>query len=412
MDKTMKNKKLVCSICKQEILKHPNSKGKRYAIRQSDPVICDRCVYDLVDIDEENQDYLNQKIYNNIEKVSSQSNKSYDKSFKEVNLKTIIKNVKKVIKGQDNQIETIATVMYKNYKINNEALKSNIIISGESGSGKTKTIKLLAKEFDVPYFIEDATRYTEAGYIGASIEEMFMNLYREAGDDISKAERGIIIIDEGDKKGELSSIDGFKSSHKGSVLDSLLTYLEGTKVPLTTQNNLTLGYLDTSKITFIFVGAFLQLSQIREKRINGKRAIGFDNGLAKSENIDSEYIIEDFIKGGFSKEFIGRFDTIIEFNTLTIENFKDIIENSEESTLKNYEYELKEKGINLVVEEDIVNEIALAAKKIDTGARAIKRVVQNLFKNILFNILINENKYKKCIINKNTVNNPKDFILL
>lgn len=417
MDNKEKREKLICTVCGQTILKNPNISGKPYAVRKSPPIICDICSHDLADIDDENQSKLEAKNYTKIIKkslntCSAGTNVSVEtaKNAQNINLSDIISNVKSVIKGQDEQVKQISTAIYKNQRIDKLEIKSNLIVLGDSGSGKTEIIKILANEFKIPYVIEDATRYTEAGYVGANVDEMIMNLYRAAGDNITKAQKGILIIDEGDKKG--SAGDFGRDVSGENVLFSLLKIVEGTKVPITDGYGDTLGYLDTSTLTIIFIGAFPGLVKIRDKRIKKRGVMGFSNEEADKTNMNKEYIADDFIDGGFPKEFVGRFDTVVELNKLTINNLEDIIRNSKKSTLLSYIQELESKGVKFTYSEDVVSEIAAEAVKLNVGARGIKKVVQDMFKNIMFQMLSEDKKYTECVITKETVHDPNNYILI
>lgn len=386
------SKKLICSICGQKLLREPNISGKPYAVRLSEPIICDICSQHLSSVDDENQSRLQAKSYSNI-----------------IKLNEIIATVKSVIKGQNKNIEIISTAIYKNQRIDNVEVKSNIIILGDSGSGKTEIIKILADQFKLPFVIEDATRFTEAGYVGPSTDDMIKDLYMAAGDNITKAQKGILVIDEGDKKE--ASNDGGRDVAGQNVLFSLLKILEGTKVPITDNYGDTLGYLETSRITIVFIGAFPNLAKIREKRINRMGLIGFNDKESVKEYMNSEYIADDFIKGGFPKEFIGRFDIIAELDELTINVFEDITRNSKKSTFINYVKVLEEKGIKLIYSDDVFCEIAVESLKLNIGARGIKNVVQNMFKDIMLKLLSSDEKYTECLIFKDTVHDSTKYIL-
>lgn len=414
MDKKEKNRKLVCRICGQEVLKNPNKSGKPYAVRKSDPIICDICSHELADLDDENQEKLDARNYTRLLKkdlkvYGKDTKVETAKNEKEITLAEIISNVRSVIKGQDEQVKVISTAIFKNQRIDKVEIKSNIIILGDSGNGKTEIIKLLANEFKVPYVIEDATRYTEAGYHGASVDDMIVNLYKAAGDSITKAQKGILVIDEGDKKGSVGEIGRDVSGE--NVLFSLLKIVEGTKVPISDENGDTLGYMDTSRLTIVFIGAFPGLAKIRDKRLKRSGMLGFVADDGKKSYRNDEYIAQDFIEGGFPKEFVGRFDTIVELNKLTRENLIDIILNSKKSTFISYKQALESKGINLVYTDDVVDEIATEAEKLNTGARAIKKIVQEMFQNIMYQILSEDKQYTECIISKETVSDSSKYFL-
>lgn len=183
-------------------------------------------------------------------------------------------------------------------------------------------------------------------------------------------------------------------------------------MPVTGDYGDNMGYLDTSLLTIIFIGAFSNLIEIRKKIINKKGVIGFNNQVDANTNLNPEYIVDDFIKGGFLKEFVGRFDTVIELNKLTQSDLENIIRNSKKSTFTSYIQTLKEKGLKLIYNDDIISEIAVESIKLNIGARGIKKVVQNMFKNIMLQILSDDEKYTECIITKRTVSDPTNNIFI
>ena len=417
MEKNEKNKKLICSICEKKVLKKPSISGKPYAVRLIDPIICDICSQVLANKDDENQSKLEAKSHAILINKSSKQKPNVEKAtaeivnpIEDIKLNDLIATVKAVIKGQDDHVETITTAIFKNHMIASPELKSNLIILGDSGSGKTEIIKILANEFKLPYIIADATRYTEAGYTGANVDEMIKDLCMRAGDNILKAEKGILVIDEGDKKG---SVGGNGRDVSGeNVLFSLLKILEGTLVPVTNGYGDTVGLFDTSKLTVIFIGAFPNLVEIREKRLKHKGIVGFVKQETVITNMSPEYIADDFIAGGFPKEFIGRFDLVVELDKLTLKDYEEIIRDSKKSIFFSYIKALEEKGVEIVYIDDIISEIAIRSKKLNIGARGIKNVVQNMFKNIMSKVLKDDKKYTKCNISKKTVHDSTDFILI
>lgn len=154
------------------------------------------------------------------------------------------------------------------------------------------------------------------------------------------------------------------------------------------------------------------MAEIREKRLKKKGVIGF--GTTAETNVEQikQYIAEDFIAGGFPKEFIGRFDTIVELNKLTTDNLVDIILNSKKSTFMHYVHALESKGIKLVYTDEVINEIAAQAQKLNIGARGIKKIVQEMFKGIMYSVLVAEERsYSECFIDKQIVHDSSKYIL-
>ena len=206
-------------------------------------------------------------------------------------IKNVEKDVLQCIMGQDKPVRQIITAIYR--AINFKSIKSNILIIGNSGTGKTETIKQIAKRLRIPYTIEDATKYTQEGYYGADVEEMIYNLIENANHNIERAQNGIIVIDEIDKKAghEAHDVSGTE------VLKSLLKIIEGTKMKVPKDND-PFGELvdfDTKNIIIVFLGAFSGLEKIRDKRLN-TNSLGFVAKRPESEEQQVHFLKQDLIK--------------------------------------------------------------------------------------------------------------------
>lgn len=264
-------------------------------------------------------------------------------------IKDMEKEVLKSIIGQDVAVRKIITAIYR--AINFKTVKSNILVIGNSGTGKTETIKQIAKRLNIPYTIEDATKYTQEGYYGADVNEMILNLLENSNMDNHKAQNGIIVIDEIDKKA------GHEVSHDVAgteVLKSLLKIIEGTtiKVPVEMDSyNVNLVDFDTKNIIIIFLGAFSGLDIIRDKRLNSN-PLGFSI-KEETHKSKAKFLKQDLVKYGLPEEFVGRIDTIIEMNELTKKDLALILKKSELSIFKRYQNELSNMGITLIYNDDL-----------------------------------------------------------
>lgn len=351
------------------------------------------------------------------------------KMVKETSLPSLTqmeKQVKESVVGQDEAVKRVLLAIYRSLKI--RTIKTNMLIIGASGSGKTETMKQIAKVLGVPYVIEDATKYTKEGYVGSDVEDMVINLFENAkkyakkvgkgmisvNDTVKKAEKGMLIIDEIDKK---CSPD-FGSDISGKdVFNSMLKIIEGSTV-------CTGEYMDdegqyypinvnTSKMLVILMGAFEGIDKIREKRLRKKQNIGFSSGSEKKEEIpDSRYTKEDLIEYGLPVEFAGRIDTIVEYKRLSVESLEKIARESKLSAFKKYESYFAENGIKLEYDENIFKEIAKKASSTKTGARELSNVANEIFEPILDEIFSNPDaNYTRCILKTDFVQNPKSYEL-
>ena len=335
--------------------------------------------------------------------------KAKARKIKLPNIIALQQNVKKYIIGQDKAVDRIVLAIYRSLKI--QTIKTNILVIGKSGSGKTETMKQIANALKLPYTIEDATKFTKEGYVGKDVEEMVYNLFDNAMGDIKKAERGMLIIDEIDKK--INSDSQSDISGK-DVLNSLLKIVEGTKVPLGGDGfempDILPEYIDTSKMVVVFMGAFSGIEEERKKRLyKGPKQIGFGEEREETTVVqDERYTKEDLIAYGMPIEFAGRIDTIVEFEQLTKESLAQIARKSKLSIFRKYEKYLAQNGIILEYEDSVFDEIAQKAITKNTGAREISNVVNELFEPILYKVFTAEKgKYKKCVLDKTFVQSPE-----
>ena len=308
-------------------------------------------------------------------------------------IRRLERDVLQYIIGQDEHIKEIVTAIYKAKKF--KTLDSTILIIGNSGTGKTATIKQIAKRLNIPYTIEDATKYTQEGYWGANVEDIIYNLLENAQFDFERAQNGIIIIDEIDKKAE----HGEHDVAGVEVLKSLLKIIEGTRIKIPDPSDPFSEELidfDTKNITIIFLGAFSGMDKIRDKRLN-KNALGFYNKENEEKNTQkSKFLKQDLVKYGMPEEFVGRIDTIIEMNKLTKQDLAMILKKSKLSVFRKYQAELREKGITLTYNGKLFELIAEKSLALDTGARELSNTVNYIFENILYDVLANPNKYTNC----------------
>ena len=305
-------------------------------------------------------------------------------------LKELEKDVLKYIIGQDDQVRQIITGIYRTLAF--PTIKSNILIIGNSGTGKTATIRQIAQTLDLPCTIEDATKYTQEGYYGSDVSDMIVNLIANADDDIANAWNGILVIDEIDKKassGDQHDVAGVE------VLKSLLKIIEGTTIMVPPPDYLgEMIPFDTSNLIVIFMGAFPGLEKIRDLRLN-KHSMGFARFEEESEGC-TKFIKQDLVKYGLPEEFVGRIDTIVEMNNLGEKEFAKILTSSKLSIFRKYEKELKRIGVVLEYDDALFEEIASASLAVDTGARELSNTVNFIFDHIIYKILSDPEKYKKC----------------
>ena len=331
--------------------------------------------------------------------------------------------------GQDIAKKILSVAVYNHYKrINHEEKvkenkadveisKSNILLLGPTGCGKTLLASTLAKILKVPFAIADATTLTEAGYVGEDVENILLKLIQAADGDVEKAERGIIYIDEIDKitrKSENPSITRDVSGE--GVQQALLKIVEGTIASVPPQGgrkhpHQELIQINTSNILFICGGAFEGLDKIIKDR-TGKKSIGFGTNIQSNKEIDKYKIFEellpqDLLKFGLIPEFIGRLPIIATLKELDREALKKIFLEPKNSLVKQYKKLFEIDGVELDFQNEAIEAIVDKAIELKTGARGLRSIIEDIMTDIMFEIPSNP-QIKKCIITEETVKKSKE----
>ena len=407
MSDTLKTTTPVCSFCGR------TAEEVDRIIAGPDVYICNECI----------------EVCENI--LVQERRQAKKRDFKKFDIpvpKEIKKYLDEYVIGQLDAKIALAVAVYNHYKrimdTEEDAVelqKSNIIMLGPTGSGKTLLAQTLARFLDVPFAIADATNLTEAGYVGEDVENILLRLIQAADYDIEKAERGIIYIDEIDKIAKKSENPSITRDVSGEgVQQALLKILEGTEASVPPQGgrkhpNQEMIHIDTGNILFICGGAFDGMERVIEDRMT-KSTIGFGADIKTKADKDKKNLLqeiepEDLLKFGLIPEFIGRLPVVVTLDKLDESALIQVLTEPKNALIKQYKKLLKLEKVELEFEEDAIQSIARQAIERNTGARGLRSIIEKIMQRVMYEIPSMKN-VDKCIVTKDVVTQRKQPVLI
>jgi ATP-dependent Clp protease ATP-binding subunit ClpX len=382
-----------CSFC----TKHKDQVAKLIVSHQV--AICSECV----------------ELCNNLLEGTTNNNSS-NKKISVPDPSEICKYLDQHVVGQEQAKRVLSVAIANHFKRiknpDNNVTKTNIMMIGPTGTGKTLMAKTVAKYLNVPFIVGDATCLTEAGYVGDDVESLIARLYAAANNDVEACQQGIIFLDEIDKiarKSESATVSRDVSGE--GVQQALLKLVEGTKcrVPVNMNrksSNTETVEIDTTNILFIASGAFVGLEKIVQNRLQGS-SIGFGANLSSTENQNHSVIPDDLVKYGMIPEFVGRFNSYVNLHDLTKKQLVSILTQVDGNLVQQYCWLFDQDGVTLEFEPESLEIIADLTLKTQTGARGLHRELERVLLPHMFDLpKYRKQNIVKVTINKTQVNTP------